>query len=458
MKINQDFFIGTSSSAWQIEGNSLKNNKSWADLFYESNPNIWFNKIGPEKACDFINHYEEDIELMAKAKMNTFRFTIQWPFFLSDIRKGIVNKEALDFYNRVIDKIISCGMKPFISLEHWDIPSEFIEEFDGWCNKKMIDYYLIYADKVFSCFADRVSYFFAFTEPNIPIDNGYMEKIWYPFKHNPKKAYQAHFNKTLATSLCKKVFIPYQKQYHGKLGVMIHYTPVYSRSDEKADLQAAYMADLLQVRLYLDPYLKGEYPEELLSVLKKNNCLFDYTDEDMKNIKNYQIDILGLDYYFPIRVCAKSKPYEGAFHPEQFYDKWIKPDRKFNKDRGWEIYEQAIYDAGMRIKNEYNNFDWFISENGIGIENEERFRNDDGMIEDDYRIQFLSEHLKYALKAKQDGCNCLGYLVWSFIDNLSAVNAFKNRYGLLELDLNTYMRHPKKSYYFFKRLNETKEL
>lgn len=108
------------------------------------------------------------------------------------------------------------------------------------------------------------------------------------------------------------------------------------------------------------------------------------------------------------------------------------------------------------MKNEYGNPDWLISENGIGIEHEERYRNASGRIDDDYRIAFLSEHLRYALKARAAGCQCHGYLVWSYIDNVSAINAFKNRYGLLELNLETGQRIPKKSAYWFSNLLEKK--
>lgn len=112
----------------------------------------------------------------------------------------------------------------------------------------------------------------------------------------------------------------------------------------------------------------------------------------------------------------------------------------------------------MRLKHEYGNPDWLISENGIGIAHEERYRNEQGNIDDDYRITFLREHLRYALKAKEAGCHCHGYLVWSYIDNVSAINAFKNRYGLLELDVTTGKRIPKKSAYWFRDILEKMQL
>lgn len=124
-----------------------------------------------------------------------------------------------------------------------------------------------------------------------------------------------------------------------------------------------------------------------------------------------------------------------------------------NKSRGWEIYPKIIYDMGIRIKNEYNNIEWFISENGMGIENEAIFKNEEQIIQDDYRISFISEHLYYTLKAVEDGSNCKGYMLWAFTDNVSPMNAFKNRYGLVEINLeNDRSRHLKKSGYWYKSI------
>lgn len=459
IRIPDGFMVGTSSSAWQIEGISGKKagQESWAELFYNSAPEKWHNGIGPQKASDFYHRYKEDIKTMASFGLNTFRFTIQWARFMEDPFKGIVSKEAVEYYRDVIKTIKENGMKPVISLEHWDIPASILLKYNGWAGRETVDLYEMYASCALKEFASEVDLWFAFTEPNIPIDNGYMDEKWYPFIHDPKTAYQAHFHKILATAKAVKLIQNY-REYGCRMGAMVHMTPIYARSGEIRDCMAAYYADLFQVRLYLDPYLKGEIPPEIFTELEKNHCLFTYTQEDLDFIKSYQIDILGVDYYFPIRVKARESEYIGPFHPEKYYEPWVMPGRKFNADRGWEIYEKAVYDTGMRIKNDYGNKDWFISENGIGIEGEPRFRNKEGFIEDDYRIDFIKEHLRYALKAKEDGCNCHGYLIWSFIDNVSAINTFKNRYGLLELDLESEKRIPKKSLYWLKKVMENKEV
>lgn len=369
-RIPADFLIGTSSSAWQIEGCAGKKEgqESWAELFYNTNPEIWYDDVGPKKASDFYHHYKEDIKTMASFGMTGFRFTIQWARFMKDPIAGIVDNDAVEFYRDVIHEIKKNGMKPVISLEHWDIPAILFEKYNGWVGRETVYLY---------------------------------------------------------------------EQY----------------------VQAAYYADLFQVRIYLNPYLKGEFPQELLRKLEEHDCMFAYEQADFEDIKKYRIDMLGIDYYFPIRVKARETAYDkDVFHPEFYYEPWEMPGRKYNADRGWEIYEEAVVDIGMRIKEDYGNIPWFISENGIGIEGEDRYRNKEGYIDDDYRIDFLKGHLQRALKVRNMGSNCFGYFVWSFVDNLSAINAFKNRYGLLELDLKTGNRIPKKSLYWFKEIMKDREV
>lgn len=459
-RIPADFLIGTSSSAWQIEGCAGKKEgqESWAELFYNTNPEIWYDDVGPKKASDFYHHYKEDIKTMASFGMTGFRFTIQWARFMKDPIAGIVDNDAVEFYRDVIHEIKKNGMKPVISLEHWDIPAILFEKYNGWVGRETVYLYEQYVKAVLKEFHKEVKLWFAFTEPNIPIDNGYMDGIWYPFKHAPKEAYQAHFHKILATTKAVKAIKPY-KEDGCRLGVMLHMTPIYARSGEARDVQAAYYADLFQVRIYLNPYLKGEFPQELLRKLEEHDCMFAYEQADFEDIKKYRIDMLGIDYYFPIRVKARETAYDkDVFHPEFYYEPWEMPGRKYNANRGWEIYEEAVVDIGMRIKEDYGNIPWFISENGIGIEGEDRYRNKEGYIDDDYRIDFLKGHLQRALKVRNMGSNCFGYFVWSFVDNLSAINAFKNRYGLLELDLKTGNRIPKKSLYWFKEIMKDREV
>lgn len=124
-----------------------------------------------------------------------------------------------------------------------------------------------------------------------------------------------------------------------------------------------------------------------------------------------------------------------------------------NPHRGWEIYEKGIYDIGINLRDHYHNIEWLVTENGMGVEGEEKFR-ENGYIVDDYRIEFIKGHLIELHRAISEGTNCKGYLLWTFIDCWSWLNAYKNRYGLIELDLETEERRIKKSGYWFKELSE----
>lgn len=180
-------------------------------------------------------------------------------------------------------------------------------------------------------------------------------------------------------------------------------------------------------------------------------------EEDLAIIKNNTVDLLGINYYQPRRVKAKETAVDttNGPMPEDYFDNYEMPGRKMNPYRGWEIYEKGIYDILINVRDNYGNIDCFISENGMGVENEARFIEADGMIHDDYRIEFVQEHLKYVHQAIEEGANCLGYHMWTCMDNWSWTNAYKNRYGFISVDLANGKRTIKKSGYWFKEVADT---
>ena len=243
----------------------------------------------------------------------------------------------------------------------------------------------------------------------------------------------------------------------GKIGIIINLSPCYPRSENKWDLKSARIADLFANKSFLDPAVKGEFTTELVEIIKKHDLMPNCTKEDLNIIKENTIDFLGVNYYQPRRVCAKAnKPNDEApFTPEYYYDHYDMPGKAMNPYRGWEIYPRGIYDIAMNIKENYNNIEWMITENGMGVEGEERFIVD-GVIEDDYRIDFYKDHLIWLNKAIEENANCIGYHVWTFIDNWSWLNAYKNRYGLVSLNLEDGKRTIKKSGRWFKELSHNK--
>nr|WP_317428919.1 family 1 glycosylhydrolase [uncultured Mitsuokella sp.] len=193
-----------------------------------------------------------------------------------------------------------------------------------------------------------------------------------------------------------------------------------------------------------------------MEVLTRDNVLWDATADEMKTIHDNTVDFLGVNYYQPFRAKAKETKFDDSkgWLPDKYFDTYEMPGRRMNPYRGWEIYPKAIYDVAINVRDNYGNIPWYISENGMGVEGEEKFIGKDGVIADDYRIDFIREHLEWLHKAIEEGSNCFGYHLWTPIDCWSWSNAYKNRYGLIALDLVTQKKTIKKSGRWFRALAE----
>lgn len=465
IKLPDNFFLGAAASAWQTEGwtGKKETQDSYMDLWYKSNPQLWHDGYGPTIATDFYNRYKEDAKLMKEVGLQNYRTSIDWSRFIKDYETAQVDEDALKYYNNVIDEIIKNGVEPMICLEHYELPAILFEKYGGWGSKHVVELYVKYAQKVFEAFGDKVKQWYTFNEPIVVQTRVYLDAIRFPFKQDTKIWMQWNYNKALATAKAIAVFRKgkYGQKIGSKIGVILNPEVTYPRSSAPHDLKAAEMYDLFFNKMFLDPSIKGEFPQQLFDILKEKNCMFDYTDEELNIIKNNTVDILGLNLYFPHRVKARTAAWnsEVPFHPSYYYDMFELPGRKMNPYRGWEIYPKIMYDMAMRIKNEYGNIEWFIAENGMGVENEYKYKNGLGVIQDDYRIDFISEHLMWLLKAVDEGSNCVGYMLWAFTDCVSPQNAFKNRYGLVEINLeDNRNRTIKKSGVWFRELSKNRYL
>ena len=453
-KFPKNFWWGTATSGPQSEGASDVDGKSQSiwDFWYEKEPERFHNNIGPKDTSTFYSNYKEDIKFLKETGQNSFRTSIQWSRLIPN-GKGEVNEKAVKFYNDLIDELIKNDIMPIITLFHFDMPM-CMQKLGGWESREVVEAYAEYAKVCFELFGDRVKHWMTFNEPIVPVEGGYLYDFHYPNVRDGKRAVQVAYNTMLASA---KAIQKYKSlNLDGKIGIVLNLTPSYPR-DEKdpEDLKASHIADLFFNRSFLDPSVKGEYPKDLVEILKENNVLPKVEDGDLEIIKNNVIDYLGVNYYQPRRVKAKeSEVDKSVFMPDWFFDNYEMPGRKMNPYRGWEIYEKGIYDIGINIKENYNNIPYYISENGMGVEGEEAYINSDGVIEDDYRIEFIKEHLKWLHKAIEEGSNCLGYHMWTFIDCWSWTNAYKNRYGLVALDLKTQKRTIKKSGKWFKELSQ----
>ncbi|WP_067839634.1 glycoside hydrolase family 1 protein [Amphibacillus sediminis] len=440
------FWWGSAASATQTEGSNQgdKGKNIW-DHWFEIEPNRFFEGVGPDLTSDFYNRYKEDISNMKAIGHNSFRMSISWARLIPG-GIGEVNPKAVTFYNNVIDELIANDIEPFVNLFHFDMPLE-LQEVGGWENRAVVNAYVDYAKVAFDLFGDRVKKWFTFNEPIVPVEGGYLYDFHYPNLVDAKKAIQVAYHTMIASAKAVKV---YHAQYDGKIGIVLNLTPSYPRSQNPADLKASHICDLFFNRSFLDPAVKGEYPEDLIELLEEHGHLPKTEAGDQALLKENTIDLLGVNYYQPRRVKAKENlpnPYS-PFMPDWFFDNYEMPGRKMNPYRGWEIYEKGIYDIMINLKENYGNIESFISENGMGVQNEERFLKN-GRIEDDYRIDFIKGHLKWLHKSIEQGCNVKGYHLWTFMDNWSWMNAYKNRYGFFSVNLKTQERTAKKSAQWF---------
>ncbi len=450
------FLWGSATSAPQFEGASSIGGKSemvW-DYWFSTSPERFHGGVGPERTSDFYHHFETDIENMKKINMNSLRTSISWARLLPDGER--INDEAVSFYREVFKSLIANNIKPIVNLYHFDMPLRLHLQ-GGWENKEVVYEFAYYAKTAFELFGDLVSDWVTFNEPMVPIEMGYLNDKHLPAIYDLKRAVKAAFHTMLAHSHAVKQFKEVIKE--GRIGLILNLTPTYPKSSEPEDVQAANWADLFFNRSFLDPAVKGEYPVELITWAKQIGVLPEYESDDVKVIKENPIDFLGVNYYQPKRAQRPvNKDHTSVLSLHHYFEPYVWPGRKMNPHRGWEIYEQGLYDIAINIRDHYGNIPWYVAENGMGVEGEEQFLSESGEVQDDYRIEFITNHLEWLHKGITEGSNCFGYHVWTFVDNWSWLNAYKNRYGLFRLDITTQERHTKKSGMWFRELAASNHL
>lgn len=453
----ENFWWGAATSGPQSEGRFDKKHKNMFDYWYDMEPEAFYNYVGPDTASNFYNSYADDIVKMKEVGLNSLRTSIQWTRLIDDLETNTVNLQAVDYYNRVIDTFLENGIRPIFNLHHFDLPVELYHKYGGWESRHVVELFVGFAEKCFQYFGDRVKEWVVHNEPMVVVDGEYLYQFHYPKLVDGKKAVQVAYHLNLVTA--KTIQLYREKGFDkegGRIGTVLNLTPTYAASEEPEDQAAAHFAELWNNKMFLEPAVHGHFPEELVSVFEKDGVLWKTEAGDEKLFAENTVDFLGVNFYHPNRVKRPdiSPDSVGDWLPSRYYDNYEMPGRRMNIDKGWEIYPKALYDIAVNVRDNYRNIPWFVSENGMGVSREERFMGENGQIQDDYRINFIKEHLEWLHKGIQEGSNCFGYHLWTPIDCWSWTNAYRNRYGLISNDIHTQVKTIKKSGYWLKGVIE----
>ena len=400
------FWWGAATSGPQSEGRFHKAHRNVFDYWYDKDPESFFHEVGPNTASNFYNDYKQDIAMMKAVGLNSVRTSIQWTRLIKDFETGETDADGVRFYNAVIDEFLRQGIRPIINLLHFDLPVDLYKQYGGWESKHVVDLYVLFAKKCFELFGDRVKDWTTFNEPMVVVEGEYLYQFHYPLLVDGKKACQVLYNLNLASAKAIQAFHETDcAKNGGRIGIVLNLTPAYPRSEDPADVAAAQFAEDFKNNSFLYPAVKGCFPEKLVETLKKDGVLWDSTPEEMEILAANTVDYLGVNYYQPFRAKAREHelPIHNTWLPDRYFEQYHMPGARMNPYRGWEIYPKAIYDIAINVRDNLGNIPWYISENGMGVEGEEKYRNADGFIEDDYRIDFVKEHLAWLHKGIEEG-------------------------------------------------------
>jgi len=431
------FLWGAATASYQIEGawnEDGKGESTW-DRFSHTPGTIYQNQNG-DVACDHYHLWEKDVDLMSYIGLKAYRFSISWPRIFPE-GKGKVNPKGLAFYDKLIDRLLEKGIKPAITLYHWDLP-QTLEDIGGWLNRDVAKYFSEYASFLFYKFGDRVDLWITLNEPWVNAFLGYGWGIHAPGKRDMKGAFIASHNFLLAHGYAVQIYK--EEGYKGSIGITINVAPVYPEKDTEENLIAVERHDAFSNRWFLDPIFKKSYPESAWKVLEKTPWVFKVEERDF-DIISQPIDFIGINYYTRSIVKANSEdPYTGISR--------VQGDGEVTA-MNWEIYPDGLYDILVQLYSSYK-IPIYITENGAAFD--DILQN--GKVNDIKRVNYLREHIKRAYFAIRDGVDLRGYFVWSLMDNFEWGHGFSKRFGIIYVNYENQERILKESAYFYKGIIE----
>ncbi|MFO7583513.1 MAG: GH1 family beta-glucosidase [Anaerolineales bacterium] len=418
-----NFIWGAATASYQIEGawdEDGKGESIW-DRFSHTPGKVTNGDTG-DTACDHYHRYPEDIALMRELGLKGYRFSVSWPRVIPD---GVapVNTKGLDFYDRLVDRLLAANILPFLTLYHWDLP-QALEDKGGWRNRDTAYYFADYTAVMVKRLGDRVKHWATFNEPLVAAFAGHLWGEHAPGIKDTKIALQTAHNILVAHGLSVQAIRSVDADLQA--GVVLSLWPVEPAEDTPENNAVAEKTwqeggDIL----FLDTIFKGHYPPAGWEKAAENRPQMQPGDMALISQK---LDFMGVNYYSRQVVNTSGE----RIYPE---------DAEYTEMK-WEVHAPAFYRLLTRISREYRLPPLYITENGASFKDEV---GADGKVHDPRRQAYLREHFIQVHKAMQDGVDMRGYFVWSLMDNFEWGHGYSKRFGIIHVDYETLKRTPKDS-------------
>lgn len=464
-----NFIFGAATAAYQVEGSTQIDGRGkciWDDWYHRPN-----SKFNADIACDFYNLYPLDLKIGKSIGLNSIRISISWSRIFPS-NNEYINQKGIEFYHNLIDECIKRGIEPMVTLHHFDSPQWIVDQGD-FLSKQTIEDFFKYAKICFEEYGDKVKKWATFNEPYVYNSDKYIYGESPPNEVGKiSKSIQAMHNMMVAHAKVVKYY--HDNNFDGKIGIVHVLQPKYPYDETNIkDIEAAHKATILYSQFMLDANYFGYYSHETINVINyllslENQKLITSKNEDtiLMNAKN-KTDFLGINYYNPTWFIDYngetiiSHNSDGNKGTSVFLLKGLgeakTPSHIKTTEWDWPIYAKGLTDIMVYVKERYSNYnEIFITENGIGYKESLDLNN---KVFDDYRIEYLSDHLNACLDAIYNyDIKISGFYVWSWQDMFSWTNGFNKRYGLFFVDFSNQKRYYKLSAFWFSEVIDKKTI
>ncbi|MFQ6875459.1 MAG: 6-phospho-beta-glucosidase [Coprobacillus cateniformis] len=402
-----------------------------------------------QNAIDFYHYYKEDIALLGEMGFKTLRISIAWSRIFPHGDEDQPNENGLQFYEDVFKECQKYGIEPLVTITHYDMPMHLVTEYGGWKNRQLIDFYKKLVRVLFRRYKGMVKYWLTFNEINIMVSACFMA-AGLTFD-NDEDQYTSIYNAVhhVLVASAWAVKIGHEIDSENQIGCMLNAGLFYPATCHPLDVQAAQQENR-QHYMFTDVQVRGEYPQYIKKDFERNNYTVPFCEDDEEILKTNLVDYISFSYYSTRVAKANS---EGAFDsnllksaPNPYLK--VEPWGRFIDPLGLRITMNEIYDRYQKPL--------FVAENGLGApDTPDQY----GHINDDYRIEYLREHIRAMKDAIEiDGLPVMGYTCWAPIDLVSvATGQMSKRYGFIYVDLDddgngTLMRSKKKSFEWYQKV------